>query len=499
MSAQETIDEIRKSRIVGSVKIKEEDEKLKVKTEKDSISSNTTSLKRKDTGHCPKHCAQGKKPRTTEAIETLPDLPTTHSTEADSNKQKPDKKHEEITPRSVVTDTETNTAKQSKENMPVFESLDVSRIPLAPLSTPAPTPIPDEATALTEGPNRDNRSVVTSKADSTKPEERTTAKKLSDDYSVPEEIASEALVMLRDMSQPTTQGGDDDDDDDEYALPVGTARLPDLISEMNEERGIKTIIDYDTEIPEDMKLTRSTDTAENTQEKQPEPEKDNESDETIIYDVNEFEDVTWDTEKQIESRNEENIEREKSPKGRLQTQTYGIIKRRTSRKRRYTCIECGTKRNSKHEINDHYRNDHSSIKCPDCDKVFPTPDALQRHRYVHVARDKFVCDRCGKEYPFESDLNRHKIKHRNKEIKTHVCMAAGCERSFMRKADLISHAENHTGTIHKCDKCDYSATDIRYLKQHQRVHSDELRIKCKICHRGFRYYTQMKRHVNKDH
>ena len=110
-----------------------------------------------------------------------------------------------------------------------------------------------------------------------------------------------------------------------------------------------------------------------------------------------------------------------------------------------------------------------------------------------------MCDKCGKEYPFESDLNRHKIKHRNKEIKTHVCMAAGCEWSFMRKADLVSHAQNHSGMVHKCDQCEYSATDIRYLKQHQRKHSNDLRIKCNICGRGFRYFTQMKRHRDKDH
>ena len=105
---------------------------------------------------------------------------------------------------------------------------------------------------------------------------------------------------------------------------------------------------------------------------------------------------------------------------------------------------------------------------------------------------------CGKEYPFESDLKRHKIKHHNKEIKTQVCMAAGCERSFMRKADLVSHTENHTGTVHYCDQCNYSATDICYLKQHKRKHSEELTIKCKVCGCGFRYYTQMKQHWDRD-
>ena len=72
-------------------------------------------------------------------------------------------------------------------------------------------------------------------------------------------------------------------------------------------------------------------------------------------------------------------------------------------------------------------------------------------------------------------------------------------KGFMRKADLVSHAQNHSGMVHKCDQCEYSATDIRYLKQHQRKHSNDLRIKCNICNRGFRYYTQMKRHRDNDH
>ena len=312
-----------------------------------------------------------------------------------------------------------------------------------------------------------------------------TQQRISEDYEVPEEIASVALLMLQEMSQPNPQ---EPDNNDEYALPVGTERLPDIVSEMNEERGIKTVVNYDADIPEDMKLQ----TDEPRHEKQDKTDKDDgsdESDETIIYDASEFDDASKTTQKLDNTHTDEG---EKAPKGQLQTQTYGIIKQKPTNKRTYTCIDCGAKRKSKQEINRHYREEHSSIKCPDCDKVFPTPDSLQRHRYVHTARDKFVYDKCGKDYPFESDLNRHKIKHRNKEIKTHVCMAAGCEWSFMRKADLVSHAQNHSGKVHKCDQCEYSATDIRYLKQHQRKHSNDLRIKCNICNRGFRYYTQMK-------
>ena len=88
LSAQETIDEIRKSRVVGSITIKTEDEKPKIKSENDSISSNTRSHKRtNDGGHCPKHCLKAKKTKTDNADpdDTLPDLPVTHPIEARDN------------------------------------------------------------------------------------------------------------------------------------------------------------------------------------------------------------------------------------------------------------------------------------------------------------------------------------------------------------------------------------------------------------------------------
>ena len=80
--------------------------------------------------------------------------------------------------------------------------------------------------------------------------------------------------MLQDMSQPNPQ---EPDDNDEYALPVGTEKLPDIVSEMNEEQGIKTVVNYDADIPEDMKLQ----TEKPRQEMQDEADKDDGSDETI--------------------------------------------------------------------------------------------------------------------------------------------------------------------------------------------------------------------------
>ena len=204
--------------------------------------------------------------------------------------------------------------------------------------------------------------------------QKNTQQKNSEDYEVPEEIASAALLMLQEMSQPNPQ---EPDDNDEYALPVGTERLPDIVSEMNEERGIKNVVNYDADIPEEMKLQ--------IDELRPDPDepkggthdkadKDNESDETIIYDASEFDDTNKGIEK---PDNKQTDEGEKTLKGQLRTQTYGIRKRKLTSRRTFTCIECGAKRKSKQDINRHHREKHGSIKCPDCDKVFPTPDSLQ--------------------------------------------------------------------------------------------------------------------------
>ena len=130
---------------------------------------------------------------------------------------------------------------------------------------------------------------------------------ISEDYAVPEEIASVALLMLQDMSQPNPQ---EPEDKDEYALPVDTERLPDIVSEMNEEQGIKTVVNYDAAISEDMILQ----TDEPRQEMQDETDEDDGSDETIIYDASKFDDVNKTTQKLDNTHTDEG---EKSPKGQL--------------------------------------------------------------------------------------------------------------------------------------------------------------------------------------
>ena len=121
MSAQETIDEIRKSRVVGSVTIKIEDKKPKIKSKTSLSSSNTKSLKRSETeGHCPKHCPKAKKKKTehTDPEDILPDLPTIPTVETFMPAT-----HSENLSRPVVTTTETTTTSSTmKDNTDTGEA-----------------------------------------------------------------------------------------------------------------------------------------------------------------------------------------------------------------------------------------------------------------------------------------------------------------------------------------------------------------------------------------
>ena len=94
---------------------------------------------------------------------------------------------------------------------------------------------------------------------------------------------------------------------------------------------------------------------------------------------------TSDSEKTVDySANQESDIRdteELSPRGKISYKHYGIVRQSPSKSKGRTmiCLYCEHVFHSKKAINDHHKAEHTSVKCPDCPKIFPTPDALQRH------------------------------------------------------------------------------------------------------------------------
>ena len=113
----------------------------------------------------------------------------------------------------------------------------------------------------------------------------------------------------------------------------------------------KNVVNYDADIPEEMKLQiveLRLDPDKLKGGMHDKADKDNESDETIIYDASEFDDTNKGIEKPDNKQTDGGA---KTPKGQLRTQTYGMKKRKPTSKITFTCIDCGAKRKSKQDIN----------------------------------------------------------------------------------------------------------------------------------------------------
>ena len=195
--------------------------------------------------------------------------------------------------------------------------------------------------------------------------------------------------------------------DNEQILPVGIAPVEDFTKDMKE-------LDKNNNITNEPDLQNS----------------DGDSDKTVDYGA------------QHRTEQTKNVnENTTSPKGVVQYKHYGIKCQSptvTQQIRRMHCMVCDKICNSKKHLNNHHRARHSDVTCPDCDRSFPTPDALQRHRYSHKPDHQLKCEICGKECAFQSDLQRHMEKHRDEKV--WKCNEPSCNREFknVRQNSLLT-------------------------------------------------------------
>ena len=112
-----------------------------------------------------------------------------------------------------------------------------------------------------------------------------------------------------------------------------------------------------------------------------------------------------------------------------------------------------------HDLNEHHHANHPPLLCMECNRVFSVPSTFQVHQYEHQKQEKIPCNTCGRLFSFQGQLEQHKIVHQT--IRTHKCMYNGCDRWFMRKADLVVHAESHNNIEYKCDICNSFTTKVK--------------------------------------
>ena len=279
------------------------------------------------------------------------------------------------------------------------------------------------------------------------------------------------LEVAETLLQLQSTDVDTEPDENEVILPVDAPKQDDFIKDM-------------TEVEAKNSEATASDDKGNKDKDGNDDEIEMDDDATVIY---EPESQTGDKSSPI--------------KGRVTFKHYGIRRHspRLANLHKHRCHFCDKSLNSKKELNDHHRAEHTGVQCPTCHKMFPTADTYQRHRYVHRAPEQYKCDQCGKVLPFESDLKRHKKSHT--EERRWKCANPTCDKDFKRKADLELHAVVHSGILHKCTEpgCTFSSLDPRNVKRHKKSHTQQATVACPKCDKLFVFYMQMKRHHDQEH
>ena len=169
------------------------------------------------------------------------------------------------------------------------------------------------------------------------------------------------------------------------------------------------------------------------------------------------------------------------------------------------CSLCSEKFSSQKELNDHIAAHHNyKFLCSDrkCDKAFGSLESLKKHQLHH--RDmKFLCSVCEAKFPFASYLSSYQALHlQGKKI---VCPYPKYSRKYKTKLELNHHynyrhkQKSSKVTIEKCSVCNKTFQRTKYLKEHMKVHVEDLPFKCSIHGERFKWRSGHKIHMQAKH
>ena len=103
------------------------------------------------------------------------------------------------------------------------------------------------------------------------------------------------------------------------------------------------------------------------------------------------------------------------------------------------------------------------IKCTECDQIFVSAQAMQKHRIIVHYPDKYRCQECQKSFSTPSGLQRHMNFHTG--IRPFKCDQ--CGRGLKSKPDLEDHMRTHTGEKpFACQHCSYKGSSKSLLYHH---------------------------------
>ncbi|XP_060571896.1 zinc finger protein 2-like [Ruditapes philippinarum] len=160
------------------------------------------------------------------------------------------------------------------------------------------------------------------------------------------------------------------------------------------------------------------------------------------------------------------------------------------------CVECGKQFFRKSELLRHKQCHSIETKyvCDICGNSFNQRDTLQKH--IHSIHDgiTFTCNICHKVYSSKSSLNKHTLSHMENE-ECDLCHKL-FKRSYIQEhKKLCSNPVREK--IHRCNLCNKSFFEQRYLKEHMNYTHGSQRYSCPMCGAPFQHRKSLLEHKRK--
>ncbi|KAM3623161.1 uncharacterized protein V6R79_007807 [Siganus canaliculatus] len=176
--------------------------------------------------------------------------------------------------------------------------------------------------------------------------------------------------------------------------------------------------------------------------------------------------------------------------------------------KRFPCTEDGcqetfsTSTNRSRHMNRFHTQEHKKYVCKfeGCGLEFRKNKQLKSHMCEqHTELPPYQCtyEGCEMRFTFPSKLKRHEKVHRG-----YPCKEEGCSFTGKTWTEYVKHRREQHRLILKCEQCSKVFRDSWFLRQHQRVHSDQRMVFiCPRdgCDRSFTTIFNLQSHINSFH